>query len=106
MDTEDLLGLVLGLLVYAVERDLNGRIRKEKLCLSLDEDMIPGTYIATETHVTIFTSHFTGFVCTTCQRRPPILRLRLYGNHEQNSGVTLILIVWDQRLRIADFEKV
>jgi hypothetical protein len=58
--------------------------------------------------ICIFTTHFSAWCCTTIEKTPPNLQLRLYASYFQRKADTDIyvtLLIWDKRLNISDFRK-
>lgn len=67
-------------------------------------------FVVDKQSVRILVTHFSGFVCTECNRdlKPSRLSLSAYGILKQSVRrfVNLSLFVWDMRLIIKDFENV
>ncbi|KAK7480271.1 hypothetical protein BaRGS_00028439 [Batillaria attramentaria] len=99
--------------VYRFHLDCRGFLHIERLKQAKSETgELPedgSFHFSAPQEIQVYTSHFTGFLCTLCDADivPVPLRLRLYGRHVQREtrDVDLWLFVGDSRLDIRDFRK-
>lgn len=101
--------------VYMFHKDQEGKVVVQEVFQhNLDDSEHDGDlddfYVLneSESHIMIATRHFSGVVCTYCQKLPPQIHLRLYGTHIQRDtrDVDLTLLLGDKRLQIRDFRQV